>query len=97
MSCKELRRASVLAGRKRRAETGECRGDFGVELSADQAIGTALPRRGSGGVEAPERGAGVEPKEVKEISKTSIAARGQEIFRGRKEAIRADLSRGTLG
>jgi hypothetical protein len=74
----------IGAGRKRRAETGECGGDFGVELSADQAIGPALPRSGSGGTEAPDRRARVEPKEVKEISPTSIAVSGQEIFRGRK-------------
>src|SRR5664279_786694 len=65
---------------KRRTETGERRGDGGTELSPQQALGTALSRRGSGRAEAPERGAGVEPQEAEEISGTRVAARRQEVL-----------------
>src|ERR1700694_3403685 len=43
--------------RRRRTETGRCRSADGDELSAEQALGQALSRRGNGGAETRERGA----------------------------------------
>src|ERR1700732_1548217 len=80
--------------RKRRTETGKCRSADGDELSAEQALGQALSRRGNGGAET---GAGVEPEEAEEISRASVAVGAQEVFRGGWRAVRADVSGGALG
>src|SRR4029077_16115645 len=78
--------------RKRRTETGRCRSADGDELSAEQAFGQALSRRGNGGSETRERGAGVEPEEAEEIQRASVAVGAQEVFRGGRRAVRADVS-----
>ena len=44
---------SIGPSSKRRAETGERRGDDGTELSPEQALGTALSPSGSRRAEAP--------------------------------------------
>src|SRR5260370_12476365 len=82
---------------KRRTETGKRRGDDGAELSAEQALGQALSRRGNQRAEARKRGAGGEPKEAGRISGTSVAGGGQEVFRGRRRAVRADAGGRALG
>src|SRR5271170_5105833 len=88
---------SLGTSRKRRTETRQRRGDDGGELSAEQALGQALWRRGNARAEARERGAGVEPQEAKEISRASDAVGGEEVFRGGRRAVRADVSGGTPG
>src|SRR6516162_7567089 len=60
----------IASSGKQRTETGKRRGDDGRELSPQQALGTALSRRGSRRAEAPERGAGVAAQEAAEISGT---------------------------
>src|SRR5216683_2568468 len=85
------------ASEKRRTETGKRRSDDGAELSPDEAVGQALSRSGSQRAETRERGAGVEPKEAAEIPGTSVAVSGQEVFRGGRKAVRADVSGRALG
>src|SRR3984957_5716269 len=88
---------SPSASGKRRAETCQCRGDDGGELSAEQALGPALSRRRSARTETRKCGARVEPKEAEEISRAGVAVGGQEVLGGRRRAVRTDVSGGALG
>src|SRR5260370_16466105 len=90
-------RRSIGASEKRRTETGKRSGDDGAELSPNQALGQTLSRRGSQRAEARKRWAGVEPQEAEEISGTSGAVSGQEVFRGGRRAGRADARGRALG
>src|SRR5580704_8818347 len=69
---------SLGASGKRRTETSQRRGDDGDELSPEQALGQTLSRRGSARAAAWERGAGVEPKEVEEISRAVLRLVGKK-------------------
>jgi Winged helix-turn helix len=98
MSGKELRRAGVLA----RVKSGELKlGNAAVMMGLSYRQTKRLAKRyreeGAQGLKHGSAGRGVEPKEAAEIPGTSFAVSGQEVFRGGRRAVRADVSGRTLG
>ena len=98
MSSKELRRAGVLA----RVVSGELKlvnaaVMMGLSYRQSKRLGQRYREEGTEGLKHRSAGRGVEPKEAEEISGTSVAAGGQEVFRGGRQAVRAYVNGRAFG
>ena len=87
----------IGASEKRRTETGKRAVMMGMSYRQSKRLAKRYREGGAQRAEARKRGAGVEPKEAEEISRTSVAVGGQEVFGGGRRAVRADAGGRALG